>query len=117
MTRKMEIKAFSKKQLTVLSWWNRESVFRDRDAIICDGAVRSGKTFCMSLSFILWSFYDFAKNNNYEFIQVKTVKSGKYASYDITNSFYKKLGFRELESFDNLWDKNNPCQIYIMSIK
>ncbi len=63
------------------------------------------------------SFYDFAKNNDYEFIQVKTVKSGKYASYDITNSFYKKLGFRELESFDNLWDKNNPCQIYIMSIK
>lgn len=63
------------------------------------------------------SFYEFAKNNNYEFIQVKTVKSGKYASYDITNSFYKKLGFRELESFDNLWDKNNPCQIYIMSIK
>ena len=61
MTRKMEIKAFSKKQLTVLSWWNRESVFRDRDAIICDGAVRSGKTFCMSLSFILWSFYDFCK--------------------------------------------------------
>lgn len=33
MTRKMEIKAFSKKQLTVLSWWNRESAFRDRDAI------------------------------------------------------------------------------------
>lgn len=63
------------------------------------------------------SFYDFAKNNNYEFIQVKTVKSGKYASYDITNSFYKKLGFRELESFDNLWDKNNPCQIYIMSVR
>lgn len=63
------------------------------------------------------SFYKFAKNNNYEFIQVKTVKSGKYASYDITNSFYKKLGFRELESFDNLWDKNNPCQIYIMSLK
>ena len=35
MTRKMEIKAFSKKQLTVLSWWNRESAFRDRDAISC----------------------------------------------------------------------------------
>ncbi|EKC60301.1 hypothetical protein OBE_09046, partial [human gut metagenome] len=28
----------------MLSWWNRESAFRDRDAIICDGAVRSGKT-------------------------------------------------------------------------
>lgn len=56
MTGKMEIKTFSKKQLTVLSWWNRESVFRDRDAIICDGAVRSGKTFCMSLSFICGAF-------------------------------------------------------------
>lgn len=63
------------------------------------------------------SFYDFAKNNNYEFIQVKTVRSGKYASYDITNSFYKKIGFRELECLNNLWDKNNPCQIYIMNIK
>lgn len=52
MTRKMEIKTFSKKQLTVLSWWNRESAFRDRDAIICDGAVRSGKTFvCRCRSF------------------------------------------------------------------
>ena len=47
----------------MLSWWNRESVFRDRDAIICDGAVRSGKTFCMSLSFILWSFYDFVNSD------------------------------------------------------
>ena len=28
-----------------------------RDAIICDGAIRSGKTFCMSLSFVIWSFY------------------------------------------------------------
>ena len=63
------------------------------------------------------SFYNFAKKNNYEFIQVKTVKNGKYSSYDITNSFYKKVGFRELECIDNLWDEDNPCQIYIMSIK
>lgn len=63
------------------------------------------------------SLYDFAKNSNYEFIQVKTVKSGKYASYDITNSFYKKIGFKELECIESLWDKDNPCQIYIMSVK
>lgn len=37
------------------------------------------------------SFYDFAKNNNYEFIQVKTVKSGKYASYDIITSAVPKI--------------------------
>lgn len=63
------------------------------------------------------SLYDFAKNSNYEFIQVKTVKAGKYVSYDITNSFYKKIGFREFECIENLWDKDNPCQIYIMSVK
>lgn len=63
------------------------------------------------------SFYDFAKSRNFQFIQVKTVKFGKYASYDITNAFYKKLGFKELECIENLWDKDNPCQIYIMHIK
>ncbi len=62
------------------------------------------------------SFYAFAKEKGYEFIQVKTVKQGKYKIYDLTNSFYKKLGFKELECIDDLWDKNNPCQIYIMTI-
>lgn len=50
---------FSQKQLTVLNWWSRTSPYREKDAIICDGAVRSGKTVCTSLSFIIWSFYDF----------------------------------------------------------
>lgn len=62
-------------------------------------------------------FYNFAKNSNYEFIQVKTVRAGKYDCYDITNSFYKKIGFKELECIDGLWDNDNPCQIYIMNIK
>ncbi len=53
------LKTFSEKQMTVLSWWCSESPFRDKDAIICDGAVRSGKTVCMSISFIAWAFYAF----------------------------------------------------------
>lgn len=57
------IKAFSKKQLKVLSWWNRNSPYYDYDAVVCDGAVRSGKTFCMSLSFIIWSFYAFSNSD------------------------------------------------------
>lgn len=52
----MKIKSFSAKQFRVMSWWLRH---RDKDAIICDGAVRSGKTFCMSLSFVFWIFYSF----------------------------------------------------------
>lgn len=55
-----KLRRFSKKQLRVMSWWHSDSPDSGHDAVICDGAVRSGKTFCMSLSFILWSFYAFA---------------------------------------------------------
>lgn len=51
--------AFSKKQLTALTWWHKSSPYSSLDGLICDGAVRSGKTTCMSLSFILWAFYSF----------------------------------------------------------
>ena len=52
-----DFKLFSKKQLRVLSFWCGED--NSFDAIICDGAIRSGKTVCMIISFILWSFYQF----------------------------------------------------------
>lgn len=42
---------FSPKQKQVLEWW-RDGAF---DAVICDGAVRSGKTFALSVSFFLWA--------------------------------------------------------------
>ncbi len=54
-----EFSVFSEKQLEALTWWYPSSPLCDRDAIICDGAVRSGKTTCMSISFVLWAFYRF----------------------------------------------------------
>lgn len=56
---KEQFSVFSKKQLTALSWWHNSSPLSSCDGIICDGAVRSGKTTCMSLSFVLWAFYSF----------------------------------------------------------
>ncbi len=56
---KSQYVSFSQKQLTALSWWHPYSPYKDCDAIICDGAVRSGKTTCMSLSFVAWAFYEF----------------------------------------------------------
>lgn len=50
---------FSEKQKRVLGWWTRGSAERGRDALICDGAVRSGKTLCLGLSFVLWSMARF----------------------------------------------------------
>lgn len=55
----LDLRTFGEKQLTALSWWCPDSPFADRDAIICDGAVRSGKTVCTSLSFVAWAFYAF----------------------------------------------------------
>ncbi len=56
----MQFKSFSEKQLTVLNWWCPSSPYSSRDAIICDGAVRSGKTLCMFLSFVFWAVYSFS---------------------------------------------------------
>ena len=41
-----------------MSWWNRENL-KTYDALICDGAVRSGKTLCMVTGFFLWSMANF----------------------------------------------------------
>ncbi|MBR3081921.1 MAG: GNAT family N-acetyltransferase [Clostridiales bacterium] len=60
---------------------------------------------------------DYAALKGYSFIQVKTVRSGMYEDYDITNEFYKSLGFKELEVFEEYWDAANPCQIYVMSLR
>lgn len=46
---------FSRKQLQVLTWWTNSSPVKDYDGIIADGAIRSGKTIAMSLSFVMWS--------------------------------------------------------------
>ncbi len=50
---------FSKKQRIVLNWWQKTSPHYQKEAIICDGAVRSGKTLCMGLSFFLWACTNF----------------------------------------------------------
>lgn len=57
-----------------------------------------------------------AKKLGYTYTQVKTVQSGHYKEYDITNNFYKSVGYKELEVFPTLWDEWNPCQVYIKYI-
>lgn len=54
-----------------------------------------------------------AKKLGYSYSQVKTVQTGHYKEYDITNNFYVAMGYKELECFPTLWDEWNPCQIYI----
>ena len=51
----MSYGTFSPKQRTVLTWWTPGSPYYGKEVIVCDGAVRSGKTLAMGLSFFLWA--------------------------------------------------------------
>ena len=86
-----QFKAFSQKQLTVLSWWHESSPFFNMDGIICDGAIRSGKTLCMAISFVAWSFYSFSDTSFA--ICGKTVSSLKRNIVAPIIPVLKQLGF------------------------
>ena len=49
---------FSKRQMLALTWWNRPGL-QGYEGIICDGAIRSGKTLSMVTGFFLWSMAHF----------------------------------------------------------
>lgn len=58
-----KFKPFSLKQKKVLTWWCDTSPVKDMDGVIADGAIRSGKTVCMSLSFVFWAMERFSGQN------------------------------------------------------
>ncbi len=51
----MSFANFSPKQRRVLKWWMPGGADTAYEAIVCDGAVRSGKTMAMGLSFFIWA--------------------------------------------------------------
>ena len=59
----VRFRPFSQKQRKVLNWWCPGSPVRDADGIIADGAIRSGKTVSMSLSFVMWAMSTFDGQN------------------------------------------------------
>lgn len=62
-TSKFVFHPFSKKQTQILTWWNGNSPVNDYDGVIADGAIRSGKTISMSLSFVVWAMENFQGQN------------------------------------------------------
>lgn len=58
-----KFKPFSKKQLRILTWWLPNSPMSDKDGIIADGAIRSGKTVSMCLSYAIWAMESFNGQN------------------------------------------------------
>lgn len=84
--------SFSEKQLRVMTWWNKESPDFDKASIICDGAVRSGKTLSMSLSFVLWSFYRFSGQSFG--VCSKTIRSVRRNIITPVIATVRELGFK-----------------------
>lgn len=60
---KVDLVPFSKKQQMLSTWWMPESPHADKDVIICDGAVRAGKTMVGSMSYVMWLMYTFNHQN------------------------------------------------------
>lgn len=58
-----KFRPFSRKQKKILTWWMPESPVCNQDGIIADGAIRSGKTVSMSLSFVMWAMESFDGQN------------------------------------------------------
>lgn len=60
-----KFKPFSLKQKKLLMWWTDNSIHRNKDIVIAEGAIRSGKTVAMIDSFLTWSL---SKHRNQNFI-------------------------------------------------
>lgn len=58
-----KFKPFSRKQKQILTWWTKKSAVKNMDGVIADGAIRSGKTISMSLSFVMWAMFTFDNQN------------------------------------------------------
>lgn len=82
---------FSAKQLEVMRWWLPDRATAARDGIICDGAVRSGKTLCMSVSFVSWAMFSFRQSAFA--ICGKTIRSVKRNVVTPLLSVMRSLGF------------------------
>ena len=82
---------FSPTQMKLMTWWCRGSKYSSYDAVICDGAVRSGKTLCMGISFVLWSFYRFSGGSFA--LCGKTIRSLRRNVITPVTGILKNMGF------------------------
>ena len=75
-----------------MCWWGPRSADRHYDALICDGAVRSGKTLCMGLSFVCWAMASF-RGAQFAFCGKSVVSLRRNLLQELTPTL-EELGFR-----------------------
>lgn len=110
---------FSQKQRKVLSWWCPTQKTSQFDGIICDGAVRSGKTLSMSISYVSWAMFSF-QNTSFA-ICGKTIRSVKRNVVLPLLHSLKEIGFevkdRLSSNFFEIWIENRKNCFYLFGGK
>lgn len=99
---KFDFKDMSSKQKKVIHWWHHPAT-KDKDIIIMDGAIRSGKTISGICSFFDWSIKSF-KNQNF-IISGKSIGSLKrnviepsrqiLAAWNLSSNYNRSSNFIE----------------------
>ena len=109
-----QFKPFSQKQKLILTWWSNPKT-KHFDAVICDGAIRSGKTLCMSLAFVFWACCGF--NNEKFAICSKTISCVKRnILFDLISNL-KSLGFechfKSSQNYIDICFKNSKNRFFL----
>lgn len=111
----MKWSPMSSKQLKLLTWWTEESPFHNASGVIAEGAIRSGKTLIMGLSFVLWS-WNYFNNTNFA-ICGKTVGSLRRNVVQPLKDVLSGRGFKVIDrQSDNqlLISKDGRTNIYYL---
>lgn len=105
--------------MIVLSWWADPFFYAKYDALICDGAIRSGKTICMGISFVAWAMKNF--NLSTFAICGKTIGAIKRNFIDPILPILKDLGlvcnFKVSENLITINSGNVQNKFYLFSGK
>lgn len=86
---------FSKKQVKVLTWWTKYSPYKDYTCIIADGAIRSGKTVSLALSYVMWGMECF--DNHHFAICGRTVHACRRNVIAPLKSMLRARGYQTYE--------------------
>lgn len=95
----MQFSPFSNKQLKVMTWWMEKSPVHDKEGIIGDGSIRSGKTVSFGISFFLWAMSGWAEEQNFAMCG-KTINSFRRNVWSWLKSLLVLRGYSIDESRD-----------------
>lgn len=61
---------------------------------------------------------EYLRSQGVEFFQVKTLgEAHESVQYKRTREFYRVMGFKDIETFKELWDPSNPCLLMMKSLR